>query len=442
MMTTTFDEVRLQPGFTFRVIEAVKRTKIQSAPYKPALPFGISATGIMIALMLSMTIPQSPLYPIGQLIGSALPSQTQVADDGLIPVDTIEITEITILTSEKGDFGQKPKEPRNTFAPAGQAGTWTKKTDTPTARWATATSGVEEKIYVIGGFGAGGRVATVEAYDLTTNTWTQKTDMPSIRSHLSTSAVNGKIYAIGGRVVAGVFSAVEEYNPATDRWTKKADMPTARTSMGISAVNGKIYAIGGANAAGTVVSIVEEYNPATDRWTKKADMPTARASIGISVVNGKIYAIGGKSTGSTSWSNFSTVEMYDPETDTWTQKADMPTRRYSLSAAVVDGKIYAIGGSADETFNVPLVATSTVEVYDQTTDTWAQDTDMLTARTHFSMTTVNGRIYAVGGAPGFPGLARPRTIVTAVEEFDIGVVSSVDPRGKLTTTWGEIKAKN
>ena len=29
---------------------------------------------------------------------------------------------------------------------------------------------------------------------------------------------------------------------------------------------------------------------------------------------------------------------------TWTQKADMPTARHTLSTSVVNGKIYAIGG--------------------------------------------------------------------------------------------------
>jgi hypothetical protein len=41
------------------------------------------------------------------------------------------------------------------------------------------------------------------------------------------------------------------------------------------------------------LSTVEEYDPATDRWTEKTDMPTARSWLSTSVVNRKIYAIGG-----------------------------------------------------------------------------------------------------------------------------------------------------
>jgi hypothetical protein len=55
---------------------------------------------------------------------------------------------------------------------------------------------------------------------------------------------------------------------------------------------------------------VEEYNPVTDTWKKKAKMPTARAWLSTSVVNGKIYAIGGSVDAVVP---LSTVEEYTPE---------------------------------------------------------------------------------------------------------------------------------
>jgi N-acetylneuraminic acid mutarotase len=83
---------------------------------------------------------------------------------------------------------------------------------------------------------------------------------------------------------------------------------------------------------------------AEDTWTTKGDMPTARFSLSTSMVNGKIYAIGGDLRGRGAPLSTSTVEEYDPATDTWTARADMPTARWGLSASVVNGKIYAIGG--------------------------------------------------------------------------------------------------
>ena len=63
-MSATFSEMRLQPEFTFRVVEAIKQTNIAAPPSKMTLPFGVSVAAGLIAVMLSLTIPQSPLNPI------------------------------------------------------------------------------------------------------------------------------------------------------------------------------------------------------------------------------------------------------------------------------------------------------------------------------------------------------------------------------------------
>jgi N-acetylneuraminic acid mutarotase len=135
-------------------------------------------------------------------------------------------------------------------------------------------------------------------------------------------------------------------------------MPTARSTLSTSAVNGKIYAIGGqmgrwGPGGGLAVPIVEEYDPATDTWVRKADMPTARLGLSTSVVNGKIHTIGGLR-------GTHVVEEYDPSADTWTKKTDMPRPRMDFSTGVVNGKIYAIGG----THTWPIVPVPTVEEYD------------------------------------------------------------------------------
>ena len=152
------------------------------------------------------------------------------------------------------------------------------------------------------------------------------------------------------------------------------------------------------------------YDPATGTWAARANMPTARALFGASAVGGTIYAIGGTTIG---LDKLAVVEAYDTVTDTWTRRADMPTPRNALSTAVVDGKVYAIGGwgidrpeggweSLDKTAVVPDF--STVEVYDPKTDSWATRADMPTARSHMTVSAIGGKIYAIGG--GLPPRSR------------------------------------
>jgi RNA polymerase sigma factor (sigma-70 family) len=437
MMGDTFEQKKLSVSFTFRIVEAIKRVRIQ--PMSPkALPWGLSlATGIIISFL---TLGQhlNIINPIGMMKGSPLPSMTKVLKVGEIPVDVVKISNAPIISSQRWNgtgLGSVVPSLQNALfmASQGQGDTWTKKADISIAREGLACCTVNGKIYAIGGVGLwNAQAIIVEEYDPIADKWIRKADMPTARWDLSTSVVNGKIYAIGGQFwegMKGVFLAtVEEYDPMADKWTKKSDMPTARCYLSTSVVNGKIYAIGGGDIQ---LQTVEEYDPVADKWTKKADMPTARSSLGTNTVNGKIYAIGGAS-GVKGIISLATVEEYDPVADKWTKKSDMPTQRSSLTTATVNGKIYAIGGSK----NID-VAFNTVEEYDPVTDKWTKKADMPTARSCSSSSEVNGKIYVIGGWDH-----AAKWFVSAVEEYDPGIAEedkNVQPKGKLPTTWGDVK---
>ncbi len=294
-------------------------------------------------------------------------------------------------------------------------GTWIKKADMPTGRWELSTCVVYGKIYAIGGAGPVYQaLRTVEEYDPVTNTWTTKSEMPTARQGLSTSVVNGKIYAIGGGAGSSssytsvtTFSTVEEYDPTTDTWTRKADMHTSRGFHSANVLDGKIYVIGGSSAApygGTAILAVEVYDPATDSWTQKGNIPARRGAGFSSVVDGKIYAFSG-------YGSYRRVDEYNPVTDTWTRKAYMPTQRVALSTSVLDGKIYAIGGHPGSS---PYQALTTVEVYDPSTDTWTTAPDMLTGRCGVRTSVVDGKIYAIGGYMG----TWISSMCLTIEEYD------------------------
>jgi N-acetylneuraminic acid mutarotase len=126
---------------------------------------------------------------------------------------------------------------------------------------------------------------------------------------------------------------------------------------------------------------------AEDCWVSKAPMHEARSGVGVAVVNGKIYAIGGAGKGGFRAFN----EEYDPATDTWTFKASMPTPRSSFGIAVYQNKIYCIGGY------IPGDATGVNEVYEPATDTWETKAPIPTPRLNLQANVVNGKIYLIGG---------------------------------------------
>jgi RNA polymerase sigma factor (sigma-70 family) len=445
MMDTAFEGQEIPAGFTLRIVEAVRHIKINPMPRMAGLPWGLSAAvGIIItALTLNphLSIPSDTAMPFG----SPLSVEAKVLKAGEIPVNILKIDEMSVIVSKQGNNdGGKPnsQEIQNAFVLAPErdkGGTWTRKADMPTARRMVATCVVDGKIYAIAGVKPAS--SEVEVYDPETNTWARRTDMPTARVlEKALSVVNGKVYAIGGFREGEVFSTVEEYDPKTDTWTQKADMPTARGHASACAVNGKIYAIGGCkdehlNWPG--LSIVEEYDPATDTWTRKKDMPTARLSLDTVAVNGRIFAIGGIAD-LAGGPILSTMEEYDPVKDTWMERADMSAKRWGVSAAVVDGKIYAIGGAEELKGEQPIFPPP--EVYDPATDTWTELTDMQAPRMWLSSSAVNGKIYAIGGAIRREWDAEGDNDTSAVEEFTPEDWQLVSPQGKLPTKWGDVKS--
>ena len=337
---------------------------------------------------------------------------------------------------------------------------WRVISELPTQRVGFATAVVDGKIYLIGGtlfehergvlrepgpgiwrgpFG----MSLVEVYDPETNTWERLTDMPTVRSGAKAAVVAGRIYVLAGdvgkdnrHVNLKTLKVVEMYDPETDTWVRKQDMSRHRMAYGIGVVAGKIYAIGGTVAiqpgAPWRVDLVEVYDPATDTWSKRADMPTRRRAVKAAVIRDTLYAIGGDGWPPDGQGGpaLATIEAYHPKTNRWRKKPDMPNLRWIFSTVVVADKIYLIGGTdlqAGDRRPAP------VEVYDPATEKWRVVSARPTVKSPFGVAAVNGKIYIFGGK------MEDFELSPIVEVFDTGF-HNVEARGKLPTRWGELKA--
>ena len=319
-----------------------------------------------------------------------------------------------------------------------QDGTWTGLAPMPTDRYGLVAGVVNNTFYAVGGFNNEVGLPmerTVEAFDPIANTWTAKASMLTARVYAAGGVVNNTLYVVGGTDFVGrMVASVEAYNPATDSWTPRASMPGARYGQAVAVVNGILYALGGWDGGFTGrVRDLWAYNPATDSWTAKTPMPTARMFLAAAVVDGKLYAIGGELNGNTV---VGTVEVYDPATDTWTTRAPMPTQRLGLEAATVNGLIYAVGGATESGFNSTGTFLSTVEVYDPATDTWTTITSMPTPRSFFGCGVINGRLYAAGGTVRNTGLKTMEAFTPAPIKTSVSIEirpERINPRnrGKL-----------
>lgn len=133
-----------------------------------------------------------------------------------------------------------------------------------------------------------------------------------------------------------------------------------------------------------------EYDPATDQWTQKADLPFPKVlDVAYFTINGKGYlttgVIGETETHQLLYTN--DLWEYDPSLDKWTQKASFPgTARLGGLSFSVANKGYVGSGakSKDSKFN-----------YESLTDFWEYDplTDQWTQKQSFPAA---GSKYALG----------------------------------------------
>jgi len=225
--------------------------------------------------------------------------------------------------------------------------------------------------------------------------WTQKAN--GVQSCAAHSFIdNGKLY------VWGYNSGAQKglYDIATNTWgtSLASDVIATYASMYVF-VNGKFYVFGG-YAGSSYYATYRIYDPTTNTWTSKGNMPSTvcgsywykggAAYIG----NNKILICGGKTAGGWGGSGGASklAVTYDVTSDSFVRIADMPAERQYFAIAPMGGKVYVMGG-----FDTGTTAQSTVYVYDISTNTWTTGTALPATRCYpTGITTPNG-IYCIGG---------------------------------------------
>src|SRR2546428_1243360 len=102
--------------------------------------------------------------------------------------------------------------------------------------------------------------------------------------------------AFAGFLLAGTLASVAVAVGAQSKggWVAKAPALLKRTEVAVAAVRGKVYVVGGFQPGLPFITpAVEEYDPVTDTWHERAPLPSGLHHAGIGVVNDRLYVIGG-----------------------------------------------------------------------------------------------------------------------------------------------------
>jgi N-acetylneuraminic acid mutarotase len=295
-----------------------------------------------------------------------------------------------------------------TAAQAGYAqSTWTTLAPVSPSATEGMTVGGAGKV-IVGAYGfsssGGGYTNRTRLYDISSDTWSAGAAAPlPARAGAASGETtqDGFLYVIGGESSTGVLSDLQRYDPVTDTWTTLMSMTNARAGAAAAVIDDSIFVIGGRQSTGgpcsggPYLNSVEKYNIDTNTWSTVAPLLNARSDLAAVPHGGKIFVFGGCTGTASAPSVTNEVDIYNPQTNTWTTGlASMPTGRASLVAGHSGDQVFAIGGTTD---GVSVLNVN--EVYDIPSNTWTTNTATVpTARQEAGVHSHGGRIYVVGGS--------------------------------------------
>ncbi len=305
-------------------------------------------------------------------------------------------------------------------------GTWSLTGSMDVPRYhSTATLLPNGKVLVAEGITSRTSVtATAELYDPATGTWSLTGDITTTRFwHSATLLRNGKLLIAGGHSGQdGPRHSAELYDPASGTWSvtgRLLNTGGAGRMMHTATLlqNGKVLVAGGIDGDDFEVgfSSAELYNPDTGTWSVAGSLSTNRALHTATLLqNGKVLVVGGSNAEGS-------AELYDPATDIWSHAGTLSRYGYHTATLLPSGQVLIAGGSAP-TNGSGLISVDSADLYDPHTGIWSNTASLHTARySHTATPLQNGKVLIVGGFSSTGGT------LDSAELYDSGTTSTANP---------------
>lgn len=230
---------------------------------------------------------------------------------------------------------------------------------------------------------------TCELFDPISHTITPAASLNVPRMfHDAVKLSDGRVLVVGGQTVAGSYlSSCEIYDPVQNTWTLKASLnDPAGTGALVLLENGKVLRVGGA-----FKTSCELYDVNDDAWTYTGAISAARNiyNAWTRLADGRVLVAGG-------YGFNSTVEVYNPESGSWTNVGSMG-RRVSVAEVeqLDDGRVFIMGG---EYWSGSHTRYADVTIYDPTTDILSVGPSMPGPHSNFeTLKTSTGNLLAMSG---------------------------------------------
>jgi N-acetylneuraminic acid mutarotase len=167
--------------------------------------------------------------------------------------------------------------------------------------------------------------------------------------------------------------------------------PAKREDCSFVEANKHFYLLGGRG-----IKTVDVFDPKTNTWENKANTPVELHHFQAVVYKNNIYVIGGMTGGYPHEKPLENIYIYNIEKDTWQKGPTMPAGRLRGSGGTViyNGKIYLICGIQDGHFDGTV---TWMDEFDPETGTWRTLPDAPRGRDHFHAVIIGHQLYCAAG---------------------------------------------
>lgn len=255
-----------------------------------------------------------------------------------------------------------------------------------------------------------------QANSQTAWTWTQKADMPfqianNAVSHGEMSG-NPYVFSFGGidttKIYTGINKRAFRYDVTNDNWDEIDTLPVVLPLIASSAntVKNKVYLIGGyhvySNGSETSSDEVIIYDPETDNYLPNGTAIPIPIDDQTQAVwkDSLIYVISGWSNSG----NVSSVQIYNPELDTWAAGTSVPDNNnykvFGSSGFIIGDTIFYYGG-ASHSGSFPArdrLRKGVINPADPTQITWTLEEDAPNTNYRSACVSYGDNIFWIGGS--------------------------------------------
>lgn len=208
----------------------------------------------------------------------------------------------------------------------------------------------------------------------------------------------------------GVAAAVALVTTACGGGTSAPDRP-ARSTVTAAPTSAAV--------APTTVTIAA---PAPPTWQNRASAPTSRQEVASAVVDGRVWVVGGITAAGAS----TVVESYDPATDQWAPGPALPLALHHAAATTYHGELAVLGGFLDA---ATLYARATDRAFTLRAGAWVELPRLRRPRGAAAAAVVGDSLVLVGGRDS-SGLVSPTEVYDGSAWRDATAIPS--PRDHLS----------